>query len=331
MSIRIGLLATLTCVLALNATAATPPLKIVDVNAAPWDPATSPRFKTKTLFRNENHGRFVYYFFPPTWDTKLYPPGSKENPMRTHYHAYHEWAYHLGGDYIIHEPATPFQRNPPVFRYPEGTWMSRPAYSLHSGDWATGGLRSQNPASMIILEEGEFTTEILPERQLKSRSSKTRQSTTTTVSEAEWAGKSYTHPYVIYTGSEMEWEADTEVPGRLVKWLSDDPEQGFRSQLIKIPPGWTPPAAGRRTYFESANRLRYMLYGDLRVLSFDATDKPGSVITLTKDQLVHQVPRSIWGYGEGAVTESGAVWLEVTYARGLSLSKGPIEQPKVVQ
>lgn len=314
-----------------NAASGFVPLKIIDVNATPWDAASSPRLKTKTFFRNENHGRLVYYLFTPTWDTKIYATGSKENPMRTHYHGYHEWAYHFSGDYVIHEPSTPFQKNAPLFRYPEGTWLSRPAFSLHSGDWHTGGLRSQNPATMIIMEEGEFTTQLLPDRQLQSRSSKTRQSTTTSLSAEEWTGKSYTHPYVIFTGSEMEWDDDDEVKGRLVKWLQDDPEQGFRAQLIKVPPGWVPPAEVKQTYFENANRLRYMLYGDLRVVPYDTAGKPGEVVTLKKDVIVHQVPRSVWGFSEGSVSESGAVWLEVTYAKGMSLSKGPIEAAKVLR
>ena len=37
---------------------------------------------------------------------------------------------------------------------------------------------------------------------------------------------------------------------------------GFRSQLIKIPPGWKAPEDAKKTYFANANRLRFMVSGD---------------------------------------------------------------------
>lgn len=311
-----------------------PTLRIIDVNATPWDTprdGAGTRLKTKTLFKTSGHGRLVYYFFPPTWDDKLHPAGSPENSARPHYHEYHEWGYVLGGDYILHEPVSAFQRNPAVFRYVEGTWLSRQAFSLHSGDWATGGVRSQNPASMIILEEGEISSSLLPGGKLQSRSSKTRQVTVTTPTESEWASKGFTHPWIVHSGEQMEWEIDPKGNGRLLKWLSDDPVQGFRAQLVKVPPGWTPSTDEKKTYFDNAHRIRYMLYGDLRVVPFNERSVPGQPLSLNKDVIVHQPARSIWAYADGVVTEGGAVWLEVTYANGLALSKGPIEQAKVVR
>jgi hypothetical protein len=34
-----------------------------------------------------------------------------------------------------------------------------------------------------------------------------------------------------------------------------------------------------------------------------------------------------WRYGAGAVLEQGAVWLELTYVKGLTVGGGPIEKP----
>lgn len=331
----IGIIGVLLGVLAIGAVAnAAPALTIIDVNAMPWNPSAkgmAGRSRTKTVFQTENNGRVVYYYFPPTWDTELHPAGSPGNPARTHFHLHHEWGYVLFGDYILHEAVSPYQRNPSVFRYVEGTWLSRPAYSLHSGDWATGGFRSQNPSGMILLEEGDTSTTLLPDGKLRTGSSKTRQSSTSTASPTEWDKKIFPHPWIVNSGSQMEWETDSQVEGRLVKWLSDDPALGFRAQLVKVPPGWTPPANSRRTYFEKAHRIRYVLYGDMRVLSSDDPGTPDKVVTLGKDYFIYQPPHSVWAYGEGPVTESGAVWLEVTYAKGLALGGGPIEVPKTAR
>lgn len=316
-----------------QATAPVTELRIIDVDAAPWDTTLSgpaSRLKTKTLFRTENYGRVVFYYFLPTWDTKLHPAGSAENPARAHLHQYHEWSYILGGDYVIHEGISPFQRNPAVVRYVEGMWMSRPAYSLHSGDWATGGLRSQNPASMLVMEEGEHSVTYLPNSKQSSRSSKTRQAIVTDTTPAELARKTYTYAYIVNSGADMEWE-DEPGTGRMVKWLSDDPEQGFRSQLIKVPPGWKPQADAAKTYFETANRVRYMLYGDLKIMSPSKAGAAPQLVTLKKDVLVHQPPGVVWAFADGSATDSGAVWLEVTYAKGLAKSTGPIEAIKIAR
>jgi len=52
---------------------------------------------------------------------------------------------------------------------------------------------------------------------------------------------------------------------------------------------------------------------------------------VSQDFYIHQSPRSIWGYGAGPVTKEGAVWLEVTYARGLEHGGGPIEDAIAIQ
>jgi hypothetical protein len=45
---------------------------------------------------------------------------------------------------------------------------------------------------------------------------------------------------------------------------------------------------------------------------------------------VERPPMSIWGLAEGTVTKGGVVWLEVTYGKGTSISKTPIEEPTYV-
>jgi hypothetical protein len=57
----------------------------------------------------------------------------------------------------------------------------------------------------------------------------------------------------------------------------------------------------------------------------------GQAFHAKENSFIYQPPRSLWGYGEGEVTKEGAVWLEVTYAKGLKVGGGPIETPRVAE
>ena len=291
-----------------------PALQIVNVNEFPWDEPGRFGARTKTFFRSDT-GSFVYIRFFPTWDTDM--PVERLGP---HYHIFHEWAYVLGGDYVIHEPVSPYQRNPPLYRYVEGTWLDRPAYTIHNGTWATGGVRAQNPNTMILFEEGDTGVTIIdPSKPSEPGADDWR------------AVEQFARPWIVDSGSALEWEQDPMVEGRLLKWLSDDLKGGFRAQLVKIPPGWAAPEGFQKSYFEHANRMRYLIYGDMLVWQFDEPAAEGTSVRVSGDSYVYQSPRSIWGYGAGPVTEEGAVWLEVTYGKGLAVGGGPIEEPIVIQ
>ena len=124
-------------------------LQVVNINELPLDEA--PRFgaKSKTFFRSDK-GTFIHARWSPSWNTELV-----WGRLGSHYHLWNEWAYMLKGDLVIQEPVSPYQRNGAMYRYIEGTWLDRPAYTLHGGGWATGGLRSQNPTTLILFEEGD--------------------------------------------------------------------------------------------------------------------------------------------------------------------------------
>lgn len=300
-------------------------LQIVNVNELPWN-VNAPYGRIKSVFR-AGSGNFKFIQFPPTWDTGLPAPGTPGNEVGPHYHVFHEWGYVLGGDYVIYEPVSPYQRNPVQYRYVEGTWLDRPGYTLHSGDWATGGIRSQNPSTLILFEEGDTGITILD----PSGSSPPVLYGVPQPEVPDWRTIKFNHPLIIDSGSVLEWETDTQMAGRLVKWLSDDPVDGFRAQLVKIPPGWVNPAGTSKAYFENAHRIRYVLFGDMQVWSFDGPDSAGEATRVSENFFIYQPAGSIWGYGAGAVSEQGAVWLEVTYAKGLTVGGGPIEIPIAVE
>lgn len=301
------------------------PLEIVDVDEKAWD-ADSPYGRIKTIFE-EGVSNFKFIEIPPNWTTEMPARGEPGNEIGPHYHDFPEWAYILGGDYVIYEPISPYQRNPIQYRFIEGTWLDRPSHSLHSGDWATGGIRRQNPATLLLFAEGDTPNKFLD---LTNETQPVLHGPLNP-DVPEYRNIKFKHPLVISTGSTLEWEADTQIEGRLVKWLSDDPVGGFRAQLIKIPPGWSHPDGASKTYFEKANRLRYLIYGDMQIELHDADGNAGETYRLEVSDFVHQPPRSLWAFGEGPVTESGAVWLEITYAKGLTRGGGPIERRKVAE
>jgi hypothetical protein len=299
-------------------------LQIVDVNELPYDEAPRFRAKSKTFFRSDK-GTFIHAKWSPSWGTTM-PSGGG---LGSHYHLWNEWAYILRGDLVIQEPVSPYQRNGAMYRYVQGTWLDRPPYTLHGGGWATGGLRSQNPNTLILFEEGDGSVVTLgPEGDHFKPDFPDKPDPY----EPDWqAVEQFPRPWIVHSGSDLEWEQDPQVEGRLLKWLSDDPKGGFRAQLVKIPPGWTAPEESQKSYFEHADRMRYVLYGDMLVWQFDDPAAEGTPVRVSEDFYIHQSPRSIWGYGAGPLTEDGAVWLEVTYAKGLKHGGGPIEDAIAVQ
>jgi hypothetical protein len=299
------------------------PLTVVDVEAFPDD--AQPRFssRSKSIYHGPGGASLIWARFGPRFDDQ--PPGSA---LGRHYHHFHEWALILEGDYVIHEPVSPRQKHGPLYQFVEGTWLDRPAYSIHGGTWALGGMRSQMPCIMLLFEEGDGSVVTIgpdgdhfkpdfPDKPAPYR--------------PDWESvEAFTHPWIVDSGTQLEWERDDEDPSRWVKWLSDDTEQGFRSRLIKVPPGWSSESSTTPTWYESANRFLYLTWGDLRVQRYDADGEPTELVDATKDWFIHQPPRALMSHGSGAATDGGAIWLEVTYAKSVTLGEGPIEAPKTL-
>lgn len=288
---------------------------------------------SKTLFQSPEAGpgsdlpvgQLIHLEYQPTFNTKMPPPG-----MPPHFHHFYEWGYTLKGDSIMPEPVSPLQKNGMLYRKKEGGWLTRPPYSLHGGSWETGGMRNQLPYELIIFEEGDGHLVVVGKDGAAGKYMSRNGKGPITPEFGDWrTAKTFTRPWLIDSVRDLEWEDDPEVPGRFVKWLDDDRTGGFRSRLVKIPPGWTG-QAGHKEYFENANRLRYMVWGDMTVWQFKNPTDAGKAYKVTPGYLIYQPPRGIWGYGTEPVSEKGAIWLEVTYAKGLKHGGGPIEDPKVL-
>jgi|GEM_PF-1002229 len=288
---------------------------------------------SKTIFQSPEAGpdsplpvgQLIHLVYQPTFTTDM-PPANGVS----HYHEFWEWGYTLKGDSVMPEPVHPDQRNGMLYRKREGGWLTRPPFSLHGGSWATGGLRNQLPYHLIIFEEGDGHV-INVGHDGEPGSFRGRDGNTPPPGlDADYRNvEEFSRPWLIDSQRDLDWEEDREVPGRFVKLLDDNLKHGFRSQLVKVPPGWVAPPEWRKTYFETASRLRYMIWGEMQVWQFDGPDDPGTPVTVDEDYFIYQPPRAIWGYSDEPVSEKGAIWLEVTYARNLKHDGGgPIEDVK---
>lgn len=301
------------------------PVEILDVERFPVDKQPRFRTKSKTIFKGPEEGALIYSVFVPPWHTRP----SRGGGMGMHYHLWWEWGFTLKGDSVLTESVSPYQKNGMKYWKPQGGWLDRPPYSLHGGSWETGGgLRSQNPYYLLLYEEGDGSVVTVgPQGDHFKPDFRDKPDPYL----PDWKSvKQWRKPWLVDTANDLEWESDEQVAGRFVKWLSDDQTEGFRAQLVKIPPGWTPPEGTTKTYFQNANRMRYVIWGAMKVWVFDGPDDDGTAVDVKEDFFIYQPPRSIWGYGDGPVSEDGAYWLEVTYSRGLSHGGGPIEEPTAI-
>lgn len=319
-------------------------IEFVNVRTYPYDGRPGSALKrpplgptSKTIFQSPEVpiesdlpvGQLIHLVYQPTFATRMPPPGGPP-----HYHTFWEWGYTLKGDSIMAEPVTPLQKNGMLYRKKEGGWLTRPPYSLHGGSWVTGGGRNQLPYHLIIFEEGDghvINAGGFPGGPGSYRSRDGKGPPSGNPDDADYRkAKGFTRPWLLDSTRDVDWEDDPLVKGRFVKWLDEDAIQGFRAQMVKIPPGWTPPEDYRKTYNETANVLRYMIWGSMKVWTFKNPADSGQAYRVSEDHFIYQPPRAIWGFGEGPVSDEGAIWLEVTYSKGLKHDpdNGPIEKPK---
>jgi hypothetical protein len=304
-----------------RSTAAAPyaPIRVVDAESMP---VTSPRsgsgWGTKTLFQApDDSGALRILYVPPGAEGAL-----------VHYHEFHEWAYNIQGDFTNNESTTPDQVSGPLQRFREGNFLSRPPYSLHGGErgrqkW----MASQIGAVILIMEEanvgaGTFTVD--PAVREQPSASGSMRFNPDYKSILHWST-----PRIIDTLEKMPWQPVAGSPGLNVKHLLDDPSHGFRARMWFLEAGAARPASFRPHYYKQAHQFNFVIAGDLAVQAMNEPGKAAERYELTRHFLLERAPMSIFGLKEGAASQGGAVWLEVTYAKGTTWTKEPtpIEEP----
>ena len=257
------------------------------------------------------------------------PPGAEG--AKVHYHDFHEWAYIIAGDFTNNESTHPDQFSGPLQRFRAGDFLSRPPYSLHGGEKDRQKfMASQIGAVIIIMEElgvdgGTWCVD--PDCRGEVAESLGMKFNPDYKDVTYWST-----PRIIDTWEDLPWQAMPEYPGLSIKYLVDDPSHGYRATMWFLEAGAATPDFMMPSYFKEAHQFNFVINGDLNVQAFSAPDAPAEAYDLRQHYLLDKAPMSISGLVAKNATVGGAVWLEVTYAKGTTWTKelARIEQPTYV-
>lgn len=283
------------------------PLQIKNVAEIPWDE----RFRMgkagstngKLLFFNPNGGVLLYVKFNPGWDAE---------GTEAHYHTFHEWGYVLKGSFPLYEFVSPNQNAGSLIDMKEGTFMDRPAYSIHGNRREAMEKQIITPAStqLIFYESG---TTISLDKTNKNYSD-------------EWEDVESFFPANFQESlntNVMEWEDDEELKGTKVKWLSDHGKKGFTAKLRYAPANWRLMGSSKTTYNPDGYRFMYVLSGDMNI---PLTDSHKISTTVKENFLIIHKPMSLWSWSTNNFTENGVMWLDVEYGKETTIGKKEIER-----
>jgi hypothetical protein len=298
-------------------------IRILDVERMPIERGQygNSGWGTRTLWRGPNDDGTLRILYVP--------PGAEG--AYNHYHEFHEWAYNIQGDFTNNESTTPNNVAGPLQRFREGNFLSRPPYSLHGGEKGRmKHMMSQIGAVIMIMEEstvwgGTFTVDpaVQADPSLADNYN------------PNWKDiKYWSTPRIIDTLDKMPWQEVDGVPGLHVKYLIDDPSHGFRATMYFLRGGSQTPEQLLPHYYKEANQFNFVINGDLKLQTYanDGKSKP-ETFQLDKHFFFYRPAKSIVGVAPGVATNGGAVWLEVTYAKGHAWTKEPtdIEAPIYVK
>ena len=280
-------------------------IEVINIDQVPWDDrfrmGKSGSTNGKLLFFNPEGGTLLYVQFNPGWDA---------DGTEAHYHTFHEWGYVLDGSFPLYEFVSPKQKKGTLVQMKEGTFMDRPAYSIHGNRSSAMKRQLITPGStqLIFYESGKT---ISLNKKNKSYSDEWKN-----VEEFFSANFQHTPDTNI-----MEWEADEDLPGTMVKWLSDHTNMGFTARLRHAPAGWQYESPTNMSYNKDGYRLIYVLSGDMRI---EKSPSNNEELLAKKDYLIDQKPNSLWSWGSSEFTDQGVIWLDIEYGKGTIIGQSPI-------
>ncbi|MDG2296735.1 MAG: hypothetical protein P8L75_00930 [Gammaproteobacteria bacterium] len=280
-------------------------IEVINIDQVPWDDrfrmGKSGSTNGKLLFFNPEGGTLLYVQFNPGWDA---------DGTEAHYHTFHEWGYVLDGSFPLYEFVSPKQKKGTLVQMKEGTFMDRPAYSIHGNRSSAMKRQLITPGStqLIFYESGKT---ISLNKKNKSYSDEWKN-----VEEFFSANFQHTPDTNI-----MEWEADEDLPGTMVKWLSDHTNMGFTARLRYAPAGWQYESPTNMSYNKDGYRFIYVLSGDMRI---EKSPSNNEELLAKKDYLIVQKPNSLWSWGSSEFTDQGVMWLDIEYGKGTIIGQSPI-------
>ena len=127
-------------------------IEVINIDQVPWDDrfrmGKSGSTNGKLLFFNPEGGTLLYVQFNPGWDA---------DGAEAHYHTFHEWGYVLDGSFPLYEFVSPKQKKGTLVQMKEGTFMDRPAFSIHGNRSSAMKRQLITPGStqLIFYESGK--------------------------------------------------------------------------------------------------------------------------------------------------------------------------------
>ena len=293
------------------------PVRVLDTLNMPVETAGWTGWGTKTLFTGPAGEQLRILYVPPGAE------GAK-----LHYHEFHEWAYNIAGDFTNNESTMPEQVYGPLQRFREGDFLSRPPHSLHGGEkgrmkW----MASQVGAEILIMEEKDaqqYSFTVDPDVRNDPAAAGEMRYNPDYVRIQHWET-----PRIIDTLDRMPWQPVAGTPGLNVKHLVDDPLHGFRADMWFLEKDAPGPTRLHAYYYRQANEFNYVIAGDLAIETYARPGAQPVVVQLGKGFYVEHPAMSIMGVPATGATRTGAVWLQVTYAKEAHWSDtpAPIEAP----
>ena len=224
-------------------------IEVINIDQVPWDDrfrmGKSGSTNGKLLFFNPEGGTLLYVQFNPGWDA---------DGTEAHYHTFHEWGYVLDGSFPLYEFVSPKQKKGTLVQMKEGTFMDRPAYSIHGNRSSAMKRQLITPGStqLIFYESGKTIS--------LNKKNKSYSDEWMNVEEFFSANFQHTPDTNI-----MEWEADEDLQGTMVKWLSDHTNMGFTAKLRYAPAAWKYESPEKMSYNKDGYRFMYILSGDMKI------------------------------------------------------------------
>jgi hypothetical protein len=289
------------------------PVRMLDTASMPVEaPQNVTGWGIKTLYSGPEgeHLRILYV-----------PPGAEG--AKVHYHEFHEWAYNIAGDFTNNESTMPDQVSGPLQRFREGNFLSRPPHSLHGGErgrmkW----MASQVGAEILIMEEKdarEYSFTVDPDVRGTPAGNQGMRYNPDYKQIQNWST-----PRIIDTLDKMPWQPVEGSAGLNVKHLVDDPSHGFRADMWFLEAGAKAPEQFRPFFYKQANEFNFVIAGDLAIVTHAAPGEKPNRYALKKFHFVERPAMSIMGLDSEGATRTGAVWLQVTYAKGAHWTDSPM-------
>jgi hypothetical protein len=226
----------------------------------------------------------------------------------------------------------PDQVSGPLQRFREGVFLSRPPHSLHGGEQGRmKWMASQVGAEILIMEEKDsqqYSFTVDPDVRKDPAAAGEMRYNPDYKQIQHWET-----PRIIDTLDRMPWQPVEGAPGLNVKHLIDDPLHGFRADLWFLEKDAPTPPDLQAYYYREANEFNFVLAGDLVIETYAQPGAKAVAVDLGKQFYVAHPAMSIMGLPASAATRTGAVWLQVTYAKGAHWTEAlsPIESRVVMK